>query len=207
VSDVRAFPSNEIVLDRPAPQGWWLVVDEDFGPGRVLAGPFADRAEAEWAGGGQHGWDARPVHGVGRADGGLDRKPSPQEWAWLAHLGRQLERLPEGWDDGLDEEDPLVTLVVEVASVLCEAGLDLHDADGRGGELGGACLTPAPALDGVVLSWRQHDRMSVEQVHGPAMDTVVQQVMNRALADVLTLRGFGVQPLGDGAGHLVRWEV
>ena len=186
-------------------QGWWLVVDEGSGPGRIVAGPFADRAEASWAAGSpEHAGSARPVHGVRRADGGLNRRPSPQEWAWLAHLGEQLERLPEGWDVDVPEEDPLVTLVVEVAAALCEAGLPLYDADGAGSEVGGACLTPEPVLGGIVVSWRQHDRMSVDRVHGAAADTVVQQVMNRALADVLLARGFEPEALGATGGHVVR---
>jgi hypothetical protein len=38
--------------------------------------------------------------------------------------------------------------------------------------------------------------MSLEQLHGAAADALVQQVMNRALAEVLTVRGFAVEPLG-----------
>ncbi|RBY77678.1 hypothetical protein DQ238_14845 [Geodermatophilus sp. TF02-6] len=176
-------------------QGWWLVVDEEDGPGRIVAGPFADRAEAGWSTGAlERG--ARPVHGIRRADGALAPRPSPQEWAWLAHLGEQLDRLPEDWDAGLPDDDALGTLVVEVAAALCEAGLSLYDATGAGSEAGGVCLVPERDLGGIVVSWRQHDRMSVEQVHGPAADAAVQQVVNRALADVLALRGFAVDPLG-----------
>jgi hypothetical protein len=196
--------SGAVVLDGTVRQGWWLVVDGVDGPGRVVAGPFADRADASWAAASDHAGEARPVHGVRRADGGLDRRPSPQEWAWLAHLGEQLERLPDGWATDLDEEDPLVTLVVEVTAALAEAGLPLYDAHGAGRELGGACLTPEPAMGGIVVSWRQHDRMSVDRVHGAAADTVVQQVMNRALADVLLARGFEPEAFGETGGHVVR---
>ena len=87
-------------------------------------------------------------------------------------------------------------LVVEVVAVLAEAGLFLYDPSGADGELGGVCLTPEAALDGVVVSWRQHDRMSLDQLHGAAADALVQQVMNRALAEVLEVRGFAVEPLG-----------
>jgi hypothetical protein len=197
--------SGAVVLDGTARQGWWLVVDGVDGPGRVVTGPFADRADASWAAAASdHAGEARPVHGVRRADGGLDRRPSPQDWAWLAHLGEQLERLPDGWASDLDEEDPLVTLVVEVTAALAEAGLPLYDAHGPGRELGGACLTPEPAMGGIVVSWRQHDRMSVDRVHGAAADTVVQQVMNRALADVLLARGFEPEAFGETGGHVVR---
>jgi hypothetical protein len=205
VSIVNSLFSSEVLLDGVAPQGWWLVVDGDTGPGRIVAGPFPDRAEASWAAGSADtAGGARPVHGARRADGGLNRLPSPQEWAWLAHLGGQLERLPDGWDAELSEEDPLVTLVVEVAAALAEAGLPLYDAEGAGHDAGGACLTSAPGLGGIVVSWRQHDRMSVEQIHGADADTVVQQVMNRALADVLLVRGFVVDAFGGAGGHVVR---
>ena len=35
----------------------------------------------------------------------------------------------------------------------------------------------------------------------------VQQVMNRALADVLWLRGFAVDAFGDASGHVVRSDA
>ena len=80
----------------------------------------------------------------------------------------------------------------------------MHDCTGTDGEIGGACLTPEPALGGIVVTWRQHDRMSVDQVHGPAADSAVQQVMNGALADVLRVRGFAVEAFGGASGHVVR---
>lgn len=207
MSVVRGVSSSEVVLGSVVCQGWWLVVDEDDRPGRVVAGPFPDRAEAGWASGAGEAEAARPVYGVRRADGGLERRPSPQDWAWLAHLGDQLDRLPEDWDAGLPDDDPLGTLVVEVAAALAEAGLPLYDTDGAGSALGGACLTPERGLHGLVVSWRQHDRMSVDQAHGAAADSQVQRVMNRALADVLALRGFEVQSLGGAGGHVVRSAV
>jgi hypothetical protein len=201
------LPSGEVVLGGGIGQGWWLVVDEQDGPGRVVAGPFPDRAEVGWAAGAYDLDDpdgVRPVYGVRRKGGALNRRPSPQDWAWLAHLGEQLERLPDGWDAELSDDDPLATLVVEVAAALAEAGLPLHDSTGAGSGIGGACLTPEPALGGVVLTWRQHDRMSVDQAHGVGADATVQQVMNRALADVLTVRGFAVDAFGGATGHVVR---
>jgi hypothetical protein len=45
--------------------------------------------------------------------------------------------------------------------------------------------------------------MSVEQVHGPGVDAAVQEVLNRALADVLLVRGFDVRPFGDGSASVV----
>jgi hypothetical protein len=47
--------------------------------------------------------------------------------------------------------------------------------------------------------------MSVDQVYGADVDVDVQQVLNAALADVLAVRGFDVEPLGGAAsGCLVR---
>lgn len=204
VSCVRGLSSSDVVVDEAIREGWWSVVDSDDGSGRILAGPFPDRAEAAWAGVPRDDAGAHAVYGTRRADGTLARRPSPQDWAWLAHLAEQLERLPEEWDAGFSEEDPLVTLVVEVTAALAEAGLTVHDAAGPGRETGGACLIPEPALGGIVVTWRQHDRTSVDQVHGADVDFAMQQVMNRTLGDLLALRGFGVETFGEGTGHVVR---
>jgi hypothetical protein len=198
---VGVLPSSEIVVGGAVRRGWWLVEETD---GRIVAGPFPDRAEAGWAAGARELEDVRPVYGVGRADGGLDRRPSPEDWAWLAHLGEQLDRLPEDWDAEISDDDPLTTLVVEVAAALAETGLPLHDADAAGSGIGGVCLLPQPELGGIVVAWRQHDRMSVDQVHGPAADASVQHVMNSAVAEVLRLRGFEVDAFGGASGHVVR---
>ena len=46
--------------------------------------------------------------------------------------------------------------------------------------------------------------MSVDQVHGAAADGNVQHVMNRALTDVLVLRGFDVDSSSGVGGAIVR---
>ena len=117
-----------------------------------------------------------------------------------------MKRLPDDWDAGLSDEDPLAALAVDVAAALAEAGLPLPDSDGAGSAVGGVYLTPEPGLGGSAVTWRQHERMSVELVHGAAADAKVQQVMNRALADVLVLRGFGLDPFG-GAGSSSRYAA
>lgn len=194
--------SGEVLLGGVGCQGWWLVVEEECGRGRVLAGPFGDRAEAAWAAVRHSG--GRPVYGVRRPSGVLERRPSAEDWAWLGHVGEQLERLPEGWDAELPGDDePLTTLLVELAAALVEAGLPIHDATGPGRDAGGVSLRPLPELDGIVVAWRQHDRMSVEQVHGSDADSAVQEVLNRALADVLAVRGFDVRPFGEGSASVV----
>src|SRR5688500_14080320 len=106
VSGLRAPSSSEIAVGGAVRQGWWLVVDEETGPGRVVAGPFPDRAETGWAADAldHDGADeVRAIYGIGRADGGVDRRPSPHDWAWLSHLSARIDTLPAGWDAGLPE--------------------------------------------------------------------------------------------------------
>ena len=206
VSGVSGVSSSGVRLHEAIREGWWSVVAEDEGPRRIVAGPFPDRVDVALGRSPQHGGpdEARPVYGVRRPDGRLELRPSPEDKAWMAHVGAQLDRLPDGWDAKLSEDDPLITLVVEVVAALAESGLPLLDSTGTDGEVGGACLTPEPGLGGIVVTWRQHDRMSLHQVHGAAVDGFVQEVMNRALADVLELRGFMVDAFGGASGHIVR---
>ena len=208
MSFVPGGTSGGTVLGEVAGAGWWLVASPDD-ERRVLAGPFQDRAEAHCtaltlAGAGTD--RVRPVYGVRREDGALARRPSPQEWAWLAHLGEQLERLPEDWDTVVSDDDPLTTLVVEVTAALADAGLPLHDCAGRTEGIsgtGGVCLTPEPATEGIIVAWRQHDRMSVERLRGAAAEVAVHRAMNGAVAEVLGALGFVVEAFG-GGGHVVR---
>jgi hypothetical protein len=201
-TDAQARPAAVDVAERSAPApaprgpGWWLVDDS----AQVVAGPFADRIDADWAAFAD-GLLAVSVFGSRHADGTVAPRPSPQERAWLSDLGDQLDRLPRDWDELLTDTDPLTTLVVEIAAALIEAGLPLHDA--QGSPAGGVCLMPESALRGVVVSWRGHDRMSVQQVRGPAADLTVQQAMNLAIADVLGNLGFVVEPVGGTGGSLV----
>jgi hypothetical protein len=197
--------SSGVVVSGEICEGWWLVLDDENGRCRAIAGPFPERSDAVFAAAGYaDGEQPRPAWGIKREDGSLNRRPSPQDWAWLAHLGGELDRLPEDWDVALSEEDPLVTLVVEITAALAEAGLPLHDATGPESALGGACLTAEPTLGGIIVTWRQHERMSIDLVHGAAADTAVQQVMNRALADVLRMRCFTVDSLGELGGCVIR---
>ncbi|TKJ23394.1 hypothetical protein [Blastococcus sp. CCUG 61487] len=176
---------------------WWLVGES----AQVLAGPFADRVDADWAALADE-LSAVAVYGVRRADGRVRPKPSPEERAWLGELGRHLDRLPAEWDTLLTDTDPLTTLVVEVAAALVEAGLPLHDA-GATRSQGGVCLVPDQDATGLLVSWRPHDRLSVQQVRGGTADDAVQQLMNAAITDVLEQLGFVVQPVGDTRCALV----
>jgi hypothetical protein len=196
-------PQAVDVAVRPAPAaatggpGWWLVDDA----AHVLAGPFADQVDADWAALSE-GLPAVSVHGIRRPDGGVTLRTSPEERTFLTELGEQLDRLPHEWDDLLNETDPLTTLVVEVAAALVEAGLPLHDAS-QDSPSGGVCLLPETASGGVLVSWRAHDRMSVHDLRGAAATDTVQQSMNVAVADILWNVGFVVHPVGATGTSLV----
>src|SRR3954447_26520439 len=204
MTGLSGLTSGDVLLGDVRRPGWWLVERADVGPDRVLAGPFADRTEAAWAAAVQcPDGDADPEYGVRAADGSLSRRPSPEERSWFELLEEQLDRLPEGWDAELPDDHPLATLVVEMTAALNDAGLPLHDARGAG-PAGGVCLSPEPVLGGVVVTWRQHDRTSLDG-SGTETDTLVQQVMGGAVAAVLSLRSFAVEQLEGSTGVVVRW--
>ncbi len=202
-ADTQAQPRTVDLAVRqvPAPTtggpGWWLV-DEWA---QVVAGPFADRVDADWAALAE-GLPAVSVHGIPSADGGVSPRPSPEERAWFAELSDQLDRLPSDWDDLVDDTDPLTTLVVEIAAALVEAGLPLQDVS-QGRSAGGVCMMPDWPSRGVRVSWRPHDRMGRHAVRGPAAHAMVEQQMNVAIGDVLANLGFVVEPLGATGGSLV----
>ena len=136
--DLAVRPSSAAATGGP---GWWLIDDS----ARVLAGPFADRFDADWAALAD-GLPADAVHGIRRGDGVLSPRPSPEEQDFYRELGDQLERLPSDWDAVLSDTDPLTTLVVEIAAALVEAGLPLQHAaqeDPAGGV--GLTLSRPPA--------------------------------------------------------------
>jgi hypothetical protein len=203
---VATHPAGRRLAEGGSATGWWLVEEpaDDGSAARLLAGPFADRLDAEWAAlsAGLDGARARAVYGCRTVTGALLPKPVPQEGAWMLELGQQLTRLAEDWFDLVSDTDPLTTLVVEVAEALIEAGLPLHDCAGAGA-VGGVCLTPHPPSGGILVSWHGHDRMTRQQLHGPEADTALRQTMSAAVADVLALRGFEVAPVAWSDGHLV----
>ena len=205
MNGLGGLTSGDVLLGDVRRAGWWLVERADDGLDRVVAGPFADRTEAAWAAAVQDADGAVDAeYGVRAADGSLSRRPSPEDRAWFELLEEQLDRLPDGWDAALPDDHPIATLVVEMTAALTDAGLPLHDARGAG-PAGGVCLAPEPVLGGVVVTWRQHDRMTVERASGNEADTQVQQAMSRAVAEVLSLRSFAVEELTGSTGVVVRW--
>ncbi|MGY1622603.1 hypothetical protein ACI789_10460 [Geodermatophilus sp. SYSU D00965] len=201
---VATHPAGKRAVGSGSAPAWWLV-DEwaDRPGGRIVAGPFADRVDADWAAlAGGLPASVRAVYAAQRTDGGLVRRQLPQERAWLSELGDQLDRLTEEWNGLLSDDDALTTLVVEVTAALVEAGLPLHECDGRGAA-GGVCLTPVPGEGGILVSWHAHDRMSRQQARGAAVDAAVQRTMNAAVADLLAQLGFRVEPTGSAGCSLV----
>jgi hypothetical protein len=193
---LATHPAGRHLVERGAEPAWWLVDDWGDEPGgRVVAGPFPDRIEADWAALSGGSAAERAVYGVPRADGGVVRRQLPEERAWLTELGDQLDRLGEEWDDLLSDDDAIGTLVVELAAALVEAGLPVHDCTGED-PAGGVCLTPEPGGSGVLVSWSAHDRISVDQVHGATVGAAVQQTLNTAVADCLRQFGFEVEGFG-----------
>jgi hypothetical protein len=203
---VAAHPAGKL---SGATAGWWLVAEQgdpedllaDEPAAEVVAGPFTDRVDADWFAL-AHGLAAEAVYGARRAGGGeIVLRPSPEERAWLGELGDHLDRLGDEWDELLSDTDPVTTLAVEVAAVLVEAGLSLHDCAG-GTTAGGVCLTPASGLSGLLVSWHQHERTTQREVRAAAIEAA-QRTMSGAVADVLVHHGFAVRPLGGGESHLV----
>ena len=201
---IAAHPAGKLAGAADTAAGWWLLAPFPPGDGtdEVLGGPFPDRVEAEWAAVSGE-LDAVPVYGVLRPGEGVVRRPSPQDRDWLGELGDQLDRLGDDWTELVSDSDPLTSLVVEVTAVLVEAGVNLRDGIGTD-PAGGVCLTPAPGAGGILVSWQPHDRMSMHQVRGAAVDAVVQRTLNSAVAELLSELGFAVEPFGANGCHLIR---
>jgi hypothetical protein len=201
---VATHPAGKRIGEPGSAPAWWLVDEDAEEPGdHAVAGPFDDRVEADWALL-SHGLSeaTRVVYGSQRTDGTVVRRQLPAERAWLTDLGDQLDRLADEWDELVSDDDALTTLVVEVAAAVVEGGLPLHDCSGDGAA-GGVCLSPGPANAGVLVTWHQHDRMSVQQVRGAAMEAAVQRTMNAAVAELLGTMGFEVEAFGASGCWLV----
>jgi len=65
-----------------------------------------------------------------------------------------------------------------------------------------ACASrPDPNAEGVIVTWTQHD--AAEAVFGYGRPSDLQEQMNYALADVLTMIGYPVEGFGQATAHLV----
>ena len=56
---------------------------------------------------------------------------------------------------------------------------------------------------GVVVSWRTHHRMSVQDSRGAEAHSAVQELMNATVADVLAQLGFVVEMVGQAGCPMV----
>lgn len=96
--------------------------------------------------------------------------------------------------------DPLADLTRALARDLIAAGFEIHDcADKAPG--GGVCLTPGSNAQGVIVTWTQHD--AAEAAFGYGRQSDLQEHMNYALAEVLTMIGYPVEGFGQATAHLV----
>ena len=118
--------------------------------------------------------------------------------------------LADAYGRPLRGDDPLRPLARDIARPLTEAGFTLHHCARHGPlyRLGGVCLLPVAdghdpnGRGGVVVSWTTHNLLSLDwgrwlAYHG------TQNVMNRALSEVLDGLGFQVSPFGVGGAGIV----
>ena len=106
MQSVSRLPVSGVAVGGATALGWWLTEVEDDGRGPVVAGPFPTRQEVGWTAAEHAPGTVETVYGVCRPDGRVKRRPSPQEWAWLAHLGEQMGRLPAEWEAVVDDGGP-----------------------------------------------------------------------------------------------------
>ena len=110
----------------------------------------------------------------------------------------------------LPGDRPPAPLARDLARSLTEAGFTLHHCMRHDPlyRLGGVCLLPVTARHddgnccGVVVSWTTHDLLSRDWARY-GTHRAVQEVMNRALADVLHVLGYEIRPFGSGGTWLV----
>lgn len=173
---------------------------------RALAGPFRDRADiGEASPLADESWEdvvTAEVYGVRDVDGRVERRVSPADKAFEAHLSDQLDRVSDG--DGRRPSGSGGELALEVAAVLVDAGFALHDCT-RQAPTGGVCVTPLyrPQAGAVAVTWSLHERM----VEGPTYSfgdcEAVKETMNVALAEVLRGLGFELEQVAEPG----RWVV
>jgi hypothetical protein len=113
-------------------------------------------------------------------------------------LAEQLQQQRDESLNPIDPGDPRWALLVEVATALVKAGFRIDDCM-VAGHLGGACLLVTP--NGLVVRWSQHD-LSGYQFDRPDYRQI-QQIMGKALAEVLRALGFRLTPTKFPGSYLV----
>jgi hypothetical protein len=116
-------------------------------------------------------------------------------------LLRHLRRLSDACGGRLASLHPQSELITELARCLVSAGFELHDCAART-RTGGVCLTPSTTEPGVIATWTVHDVLAVDD-HRYAESVNVHEIMNYALADVLRVQGWVVEPFGEAGAHRV----
>ena len=116
-------------------------------------------------------------------------------------LPRHLRRLSDGYGDRLTSLYPQTQLITELARSPVSAGFELHDCAARN-RTGGVCLTPSTAVAGVIVTWTVHDVLAYDHARS-AENIDVHEIMNYALADVLRVQGWVVEPFGEASAHRV----
>ena len=120
-------------------------------------------------------------------------------------LREELPKLSDGWDQRVTTTHPAAATLCALAEALMEAGFTLHDCAARS-SLGGVCLTPSTHDKGVVVTWATHDALARDPRRA-GQGTDVHDLMNYALADVLTALGWDVASYGHSTAHLVRGRL
>jgi hypothetical protein len=142
-----------------------------------------------------------------------DDKPQDDDWLWRdveQHQARAVKRLDADADDapladgyGLPLAPPgadsLADLTRALARDLIAAGFTIHDCAGKAPG-GGVCLTPASNKRGVLVTWTQHD--AAEAVLRDSHHDI-QEEMNCAVANVVTMLGYPIEGYGQAGAHIV----
>lgn len=81
-------PAGRRRVEPTSEPAWWLVHGLADDGGQVVAGPYEDSIDAEWAAlsAGLYAV-VRAVHGIPRTDSRLLQRTPPPEVSWLAELG------------------------------------------------------------------------------------------------------------------------
>ena len=112
----------------------------------------------------------------------------------------ELAKLPDGYGGPLRLGDELFTLAVDLTRSLVAAGPVIHRCAGHH-RTGGVCLTTSSRPHGALLTWTTHQALAGGG-HLP-QHTDVHDVMNTAVAEVVTALGWNVQAFGDASAHIV----
>jgi hypothetical protein len=142
-----------------------------------------------------------------------DAEPQHDDWPWRdveQHQARALKRLDADADNapladgsGAPLSPPGAQAAADLARAVAQdvlaAGFTVHDCAGKAP--GGVCLTPSSDGKGVLVAWTQHD--AAEAVFGYGRHRDLQEHMNYALADALTMLGYPVEGYGHASAHIV----